>query len=68
MDTHTEVLLMKMGVVSMIRDEADIVHAFLDHLAAFFDVAYLLDHRSADGTSQVLGRRREPQRLEIYAA
>jgi len=47
---------MRLGVISMIRNEADIVRAFSDHLAAFFDVAYLLDHRSADGTGELLQR------------
>jgi hypothetical protein len=38
----------------MIRDEADIIAPFLRHLAAFFDIAFLLDQRSSDGTSALM--------------
>lgn len=45
---------MKLAVISMIRDEADIIGLFLRHLAALFDLVYLLDQRSSDGTSDVI--------------
>lgn len=45
---------MKLAVVSMIRDEADILPAFLRHVSAVFDAAYLFDHRSADGSGEML--------------
>lgn len=45
---------MKLAAISMIRDEADIIGTFLRHLAALFDLVFLLDQRSSDGTSQVI--------------
>lgn len=45
---------MKLAVICMIRDEADIIGLFLRHLAALFDLVYLLDQRSSDGTSAVI--------------
>lgn len=45
---------MKLAVISMIRDEADIVGLFLRHLAALFDLVFLADQRSSDGTSDVI--------------
>lgn len=45
---------MKLAAISMIRDEADLVGTFLRHLAALFDLVFLLDQRSSDGTSQVI--------------
>ena len=40
----------KLAVVSMIRNEADILPAFLRHIAALFDYAVLMDHGSIDGS------------------
>ncbi len=45
---------MKLAAISMIRDEADIIVPFLRHLAAIFDVVYLLDQRSSDGSEKVM--------------
>jgi hypothetical protein len=45
---------MRLAAISMIRDEADIIAPFLRHLAALFDVVFLLDQRSSDGTSEVM--------------
>jgi hypothetical protein len=45
---------MKLAVISMIRDEADIIRPFLRHLAALFDLVFLLDQRSSDGTSEII--------------
>lgn len=45
---------MKLAVVSMIRDEADILPAFLRHISTVFDAAYLFDHRSTDGSGEML--------------
>jgi GT2 family glycosyltransferase len=45
---------MKLAVVSKIRNEIDIIDPFLRHLGALFDSIYLLDHRSMDGTSEIL--------------
>lgn len=45
---------MKLAVVSLIRNEADVVESFLRHLGALFDHAVLMDHGSSDGTSRYL--------------
>ncbi len=45
---------MKLAVVSMVRDEGDIIGAFLEHIDGLFDYAVLTDHASIDGTRQVL--------------
>jgi len=51
-----ELMRMKLAVISMIRDEADIIRPFLRHLAALFDLVFLLDQRSSDGTSEIIRR------------
>jgi hypothetical protein len=45
---------MKLAAISMIRDEADIIAPFVRHLAALFDIVFLLDQRSSDGTGDTL--------------
>jgi hypothetical protein len=45
---------MKLAVVSMIRDEADILPAFLRHIDTVFDIGILFDHRSSDGSSDAM--------------
>jgi hypothetical protein len=45
---------MKLAVVAMVRNETDIVGAFLRHLDALFDYALLMDHQSTDGTGRAL--------------
>ncbi len=40
--------------VAMLKDEADILPSFLPHLAALFEGGYLLDHRSRDGSTQLI--------------
>lgn len=40
----------------MIRDEADILPAFLDHVAHLFDFALVVDHSSVDGSASLLER------------
>lgn len=45
---------MKLAAISMIRDEADIIVPFLRHLAALFDMVFLLDQRSSDGSEEVI--------------
>lgn len=45
---------MKLAVISMIRDEGDIISPFLKHLSALFDIVFLFDHRSSDGSSDVM--------------
>jgi hypothetical protein len=45
---------MRLVAVSMIRNEADILPAFLGHCAALFDEVLVVDHASTDGTTQML--------------
>ena len=47
---------MKLAVAALIRNEIDIVGAFLQHLDALFDYALLMDHGSIDGTDQMLAQ------------
>ncbi len=45
---------MQLALVAVIRNEIDIIPAFLSHAAALFDRAILLDHGSVDGTQSML--------------
>ena len=45
---------MKLAAVTMVRNEMDIIGAFLRHLDALFDYALVMDHHSIDGTDRVL--------------
>ena len=45
---------MQLGLISMIRDEIDIIRSFLGHVDALFDRVYLIDHQSIDGTERML--------------
>lgn len=45
---------MQLAVVALVRNEIDIIGAFLSHAAALFDRALLLDHGSMDGTAAML--------------
>jgi hypothetical protein len=45
---------MKLAAISMIRDEADIIAPFLGHLAALFDIVFLFDQRSSDGSGELM--------------
>lgn len=45
---------MKIHTVTKIRNEIDIIEPFIRHLDALFDKVYLLDHKSKDGTTEVL--------------
>ncbi len=45
---------MKLAVAALIRNEIDIIGAFLQHLAALFDHVLLMNHHSIDGTDRVM--------------
>lgn len=45
---------MNLGLISQIKNEIDIIEPFLRHIDAIFDIVYLLDHRSSDGTENIL--------------
>lgn len=44
----------KTYVISMVRNEADIIEAFLDHALLIFDKLMIVDVQSTDGTSEIL--------------
>ena len=52
---------MKLAVIVLLRNEADIFPAFAQHLAALFDVALLMDHSSTDGTAEMIAAACEAQ-------
>ena len=59
---------MKLAVAALVRNEIDIIGAFLQHLDALFDYALLMDHGSIDGTDRADRRRlRAPGRLDDVA-
>jgi hypothetical protein len=45
---------LKFGLVTIIRNEQDILNTFLNHIDALFDYVVLLDHRSVDGSAEIL--------------
>jgi hypothetical protein len=45
---------MRLAVFSVLRNEADIVGAFLRHILSLFDYAVLVDHRSVGGSGDML--------------
>jgi hypothetical protein len=49
---------LRIAGVAMIRNEADLVEAFVRHHLARVDVLYVVDHRSEDGTREILGALR----------
>lgn len=44
----------RIAVVSMVRDEADVIESFVRHHAAIADAICIIDHASVDGTSDIL--------------
>lgn len=44
----------KIAVLSMVRDEADVIESFVRHHAAVADAICIIDHASIDGTSEIL--------------
>ena len=45
---------MKLGLITQIRNEIDLIGTFIDHVDSLFDRVYLIDHQSIDGTENVL--------------
>lgn len=45
---------MKLGVVTMVRNEIDILEAFANHIDSLFDFVFVVDHMSLDGSSAFL--------------
>ena len=46
--------LPRVGVVSMIKNEADIIRLFASHILKLFDQVVLIDHMSDDGSSDIM--------------
>ena len=47
---------MRLAGVTIVRDECDIVEAFVRHNAAILDRLYVVDNRSSDATPEILRR------------
>jgi Glycosyl transferase family 2 len=45
---------MQLAAITTVRNECDIIEAFVRHNAAFCDRLYVLDHRSTDATPNIL--------------
>ena len=58
---------MRLVSVSMVRNEADIIEAFVRYHCAVFDAMVIVDHSSVDGTVEILEQLRDeglPLRLQ----
>ena len=44
----------QLAVIAMVRNEADILPAFLSHLRVLFDRIFVIDHMSTDGSREIL--------------
>lgn len=57
----------QLTVIAMVRNEADILPGFLAHASTLFDRAMVIDHRSTDGSREILqAARAEWPALEIF--
>src|SRR4051812_18066628 len=45
---------MRVTAISMVRNEADVIEAFVRHHAEIVDELVVVDHRSVDGTDETL--------------
>jgi len=60
----------KIAVVSMVKNEADIIESFVRHALTFADVLLVADHQSTDGTRDILQALEAeglPIRIELLA-
>ena len=44
----------KIAIVSMVRNEADVIESFVRHNLQVADALYIIDHASTDGTGEIL--------------
>jgi hypothetical protein len=59
---------MQLWGLSMVRNEADVVEAFVRHNLRFLDGLTVIDHRSRDGTTEILGAlQHELSPLDVVA-
>ena len=49
----------KIVIISMVKNEADIIESFVRHGLTFADELLVADHCSTDGTGEILGKLRE---------
>ena len=59
---------MKFGLVTIIKNEQDILNTFLNHIDALFDYVLLIDHRSDDNTRDILRKAASLRKNWIYIA
>lgn len=58
---------MKLVAVSIVKNEADVIEAFVRHTRAWVDHHLVFDHDSTDGTREILGAlAREDASLTLY--
>ena len=58
---------MRLVAVSIVKNEADIIEAFVRHTLAWVDYHLIFDHDSTDGTRQILGSlRAEGLPIRLY--
>jgi glycosyltransferase involved in cell wall biosynthesis/predicted O-methyltransferase YrrM len=58
----------KIYLLSMIRNDGDIIEAFLNHALLLFDEIMLVDVRSTDGTSEILSEyAKQNSNIKIYS-
>ncbi len=50
---------MKIAIVSMIKNECDIIELFIKHSFKFADKIFLMDHQSTDGTNLIVKKMEE---------
>lgn len=53
------------AAVSMVKNEADIIQAWLSHVCSLFDQVYIVDHSSSDGTYSYL-RKAAQSRVDLH--
>jgi len=59
---------LKFGLVTIIKNEQDILNTFLNHIDALFDHVLLIDHRSDDNTGDILRKAANLRKNWTYIA
>ncbi len=57
---------MRLIAISMIRNEADILPAFLEHCSDLFDETLVVDHMSVDGSAEILASAQSQMNLRVW--
>ncbi len=55
----------RIAVISMVRNEADVIESFVRHCFSFADLLLLVDHMSVDGTAEILAKL-QAEGLPLY--